>query len=161
MGIPNNAQEIYRRNSVYLTYRAKAVILAEVNLCSARVEGFNPAQNEGMMVERLDLLEEYQEAATIRIAKYQQELAWCYNRDVKIREFSARALVLWKAIGNMRDMNTGKLALTWEGPYRVTAIAGVGAYYLEDLDERPLPQPWNVYNLEEVLSLSVVHESVD
>ena len=153
MGIPNNAQEIYRRNSVYLTYRAKAVILAEVNLCSARVEGFNPAQNEGMMVERLDLLEEYQEAATIRLAKYQQELAWCYNRDVKIREFSVRDLVLWKAIGNMRDTNTGKLALTWEGPYRVTAIAGVGAYYLEDLDERPLPQPWNVYNLEEVLSL--------
>ena len=35
------------------------MILAEVNLCSARVEGFNPALNEGMMVERLDLLEEY------------------------------------------------------------------------------------------------------
>ena len=129
------------------------MILAEVNLCSAQVEGFNPAQNEGMMVERLDLLEEYQEAATIRLAKYQQELARCYNWDVKTREFSARDLVLWKAIGNMRDTNTGKLALTWEGPYRVTAIAGVEAYYLEDLDERPLPQPWNIYNLEEVLSL--------
>ena len=63
------------------------MILAEVNLCSARVEGINPAQNEGMMVERLDLLEEYQEAATIRLAKYQQELARCCNRDVKIREF--------------------------------------------------------------------------
>lgn len=22
------------------------------------------------------------------------------------------------------------------------------AYYLEDLEERPLPQPWNVYNLK-------------
>ena len=48
----------------------------------------------------------------------------------------------------MQDMNVGKLALTWEGPYRVTAIAGVGAYYLEGLDERPFPRPWNIYNLK-------------
>ena len=47
----------------------------------------------------------------------------------------------------MRDTNAGKLALTWEGPYRVTAIAGAGVYYLECLDERPLPRPWNIYNL--------------
>jgi len=46
----------------------------------------------------------------------------------------------------MQDINVWKLAQTWEGPYRVTAIAG--AYYLEDLDERPLPLPWNVHNLE-------------
>ena len=32
----------------------------------------------------------------------------------------------------MRDTNARKLALTWEGPYRVTAIVGVEAYYLED-----------------------------
>ena len=48
----------------------------------------------------------------------------------------------------MQDTNAGKLAPTWEGPYRVTAIVGVGAYYLEDLDERPLPRPWNVHNLK-------------
>ena len=42
-----------------LTYGAKAVIPAKVNLCSARVDGFNPAQNDSMMAERLDLLEEY------------------------------------------------------------------------------------------------------
>ena len=37
----------------------------------------------------------------------------------------------------MRDTNAGKLAPTWEGPYRVISIASAGAYYLEDLDERP------------------------
>ena len=47
------------------------MIPAEVNLCSARVNGFNPAQNELMMAKRLDLLEEYREAATIRLAEYQ------------------------------------------------------------------------------------------
>ena len=131
-----------------LTYGAEAVIIAKVNLCSARIDGFNPVQNEMMMVERLDLLEEYREAAVIRLAEYQQKLAQRYNRDVNARKFGAGDLVLRRVVGNMRDTNAGKLALTWEGPYRVTSIAGAGAYYLEDLDERPLPQPWNVHNLK-------------
>ena len=77
------------------------MIPAEVNLCSAQVDGFNPAQNELMMAERLDLLEEYREAATIRLAEYQQNLARRYNRGVKTREFSVGDLVLQKAIGSM------------------------------------------------------------
>ena len=77
-----------------LTYGAEAVIPAEVNMCSARIDEFDPVQNEMMMVERLDLLEEYREAAVIRLAEYQQKLAQHYNRDVKIREFDARDLVL-------------------------------------------------------------------
>ena len=67
---------------------------------------------------------------------------------MKTREFSAGDLVLRRAVGNMQDTNVGKLALTWEGPYRVTAIVGVEAYYLEDLDERPLHLPWNICNLK-------------
>ena len=99
-------------------------------------------------MERLDLLEEYRDAAAIRLTKYQQKLVEHYNRDVKVREFNARDLVLRRALGSMRDTNTGKLAQTWEGPYRITAIAGVGAYYLEDINEIPLPRPWNAYNLK-------------
>ena len=56
--------------------------------------------------------------------------------------------MLRKAVRNMRDTNAGKLTPTWEGPYRVTAIASVGAYYLEDLNERLLPWLWNVHNLK-------------
>ena len=56
--------------------------------------------------------------------------------------------MLRKAVGNMRDASAGKLAHAWEGLYRVTAIAEVGVYYLEDLNESPLPQPWNVHNLK-------------
>ena len=101
-----------------------------------------------MMLEQLDSLEEYREATTIRLVEYQQKLARRYNRDVRLREFGAGDLVLRKFVGNMRDSNAGKLALTWEGPFRVTSIAGAGAYYLEDLDKRPLPRPWNVHNLK-------------
>ena len=64
------------------------------------------------------------------------------------REFSAGELVLRKVVGDMRNVAIGKLAQMWEGSYRITAIAGTGAYYLEDLDEKPLPRPWNVHNLK-------------
>ena len=44
--------------SFSLTYGAEAVIPAEVDLCNARVAGFDPVQNKELMVERLDWLEE-------------------------------------------------------------------------------------------------------
>jgi len=124
-----------------LTHGAEVVLSAEVNLCSARVGGFVPFQNDRLLVECLDLLEKYREAATIRLVEYQQKLARRHNQSVKTGEFSAGDLVLWKAVGNMRNTNAGKLAPAWEGLYRVIAIAGARAYYLEDLNERPLPQP--------------------
>ena len=58
-----------------LTYGAKAIIPVEINLCSARVAEFDPAQNDELMVKCLDLLEEYREAVIIRLAEYQQKLA--------------------------------------------------------------------------------------
>ena len=100
------------------------------------------------MLKQLNLLEECRELVTIRLAEYQQKLAQRYNRDVRKREFGAGDLVLRKVVGNTRDVNAGKLAPTWEGPYRVTAIASAGAYYLEDLDERLLSWPWNTHNLK-------------
>ena len=42
-------------------------------------------------------------------------------------------------MGNIKDQGAGKLAPNWESPYRVTTVAGAEAYYLEDMEERPLP----------------------
>ena len=49
--------------------------------------------------------------------------------------------MLRKILGNTKDPSMGKLGPTWEGPYRMTSITGVGAYWLEDLDERPIARP--------------------
>ena len=73
--------------------------------------------NEELMLKQLDSLEEHREATTIGLADYQQKLAQWYNRDVKTREFGASDLVLWKVVRSARDINVGKLALNWEGPY--------------------------------------------
>lgn len=131
-----------------LTYGGEAVIPVEISLCSARVSRFALAENKELMVMQLDSLEECRESATPRLAEYQQKLAWRCNKDMKEREFSARDLVLRKAVGNTRDVSAGKLAPNWEGPYRVTVIARAGAYYLEEMEERSLPWPWNVQNLK-------------
>ena len=71
-------------------------------------------------------------------------MAQRYDKNVRTREFRVGDSVLHRAVGNAKDLNTRKLASNWEGPYKVTAIARAKAYYLEDLEERPLPQPWNV-----------------
>ena len=63
-------------------------------------------------MERLDLLEEYRDTATIRLAEYQQKLARHYNQDVRVKEFNVEDLVLRKAVERMQDTNTGKLAQT-------------------------------------------------
>ena len=130
------------------TYGVEVVIPAEVNLCNARVSRFSSAENSELMLKHLNLLEERQQSVTIRLVEYQQKLARRYNGDVRKREFGAGDLVLQKVVGNTRDVNTGKLAPTWEGPYRVTTIASAREYYLEELDERPLSRPWNVHNLK-------------
>ena len=100
------------------------------------------------MLRQLNLLEERRELATIQLVENQQKLARRYNRDVRKRGFGVGDLLLRKVVGNTWDVNTGKLAPTWEGSYRVTIIADVGAYYLEDLDKRPLPRLWNAHNLK-------------
>ena len=69
------------------------------------------------MIKWLDLLEESQDMVSIQLADYQQKLTWGYNRNVMPREFVAGDLVLQRAVG--------KLAPNWEGPYQVTAVAGI------------------------------------
>ncbi|XP_075665737.1 uncharacterized protein LOC142635476 [Castanea sativa] len=79
-----------------LTYGVKAVILAEINLCSARVSGFNLTENSESMLKQLNLLDEHRESTTVQLAEYQQKLAQRYNRDMRSREFGVRDLVLRK-----------------------------------------------------------------
>ena len=100
------------------------------------------------MVRSLDPLEERQDMVSVELANYQQKLVRRHNRNVKPREFIAGDLVLWKVVGNMKYKSAGKLAPNWEGPYQVTAIAGTWTYYFKDMEERPLPQPWNICNLK-------------
>ena len=66
---------------------------------------------------------------------------------MKLRPLAPGDLVLRKVLGTTKNSAWGKLGLNWEGPYLITSIAGIGAFYLEDLDENVVPRPYNVNNL--------------
>ena len=78
---------------------------------------------------------------------YQQKLKQGYDKGVRSRPLVPGDLVLRKMVGTTKNLAWGKLGPNWEGPYRITSIAGIGAYYLEYLDENVIPRPWNVNNL--------------
>ena len=55
--------------------------------------------------------------------------------------------MLRKVLSNTKNLAWGKLGPNWEGLYRIISVAGIGAYYLEDLDGKVVLHPWNVNNL--------------
>ena len=96
----------------------------------------------------LDFIEERRESAMVRLAYYQHKLNRGYDVNVKLRLLSVGDLVLRKVLEATKNPAWGKLGPNWEGPYRITSVARIGAYYLEDLDERVVLHPWNVNNLK-------------
>ena len=131
-----------------MTYGAEAVIPLEINFPTQSTTAFSPIANNKLLEKSLDLLEEKRESAMVHLAYYQQKLKQGYEAKVKSRPLAPGDLVLRKVLGTARNPAWGKLGPNWEGPYRITSVAGIGAYFLEDLDEHVVPRPWNVNNLK-------------
>ena len=83
----------------------------------------------------------------VQLAYYQQKFKKRYDSNVRLRPLAPGDLVLRKVMGTAKNPVWGKLGPNWEGPYRITSVTGICAYYLEDLDENVIPCPWNVNNL--------------
>ena len=84
----------------------------------------------------------------VRLAYYQHKLKQGYDTNVKLRLLVAEDLVLWKVLRTTKNLAWGKLGPNWEGTYRITSVAEIGAYFLEDLDEKAVLYPWNVNNFK-------------
>ena len=95
----------------------------------------------------MDLVEERRENAIVQLAYYQQKLKQGYDSSVKLRPLNPGELVLRKVVGTTKNPAWGKLGPNWEGSYHITSVAGIRAYFLDDLDEKAIPRPWNVNNL--------------
>ena len=83
----------------------------------------------------------------VQLAYYQHKLKQSYDAKVKLRPLELKDLVLRKVLGAAKNPAWGILGPNQEGPYRITSVAGIGAYFLENLDEHVMPRPWNVNNL--------------
>ena len=66
---------------------------------------------------------------------------------VKVKPLAPGDMVLRKVVGTAWNPSWGKKGPNWEGLYRITLVAGIGAYFLEDLEENIVPRSWNVNNL--------------
>ena len=75
----------------------------------------------------------------VQLAYYQQKLKQGYDSSERLRPLALGDLMLRKVLGTARNPAWGKLRPNWEGSYRITSIAGIGAYFLENLDENVVP----------------------
>ena len=131
-----------------MTYGAEAVISLETGFPILRTSSFTPSNNDELLGKSLDLIDEQRENAMVQLAYYQHKLKQGYDANVKLRPLVFGDLVLRKALGTAKNQAWGKLGSNWQGPYRITSVAGIGAYFLEDLDEHVIPLLWNVNNLK-------------
>ena len=124
-----------------MTYWAEAVIPLENGFPTLRTSTFTSDGNDELLKKSLDLVEERRENAMIQLAYYQYKLKQGYDMNVKLRLLAPRYQVLRKVLGSTKNPAWGKLGSNQEGPYRITLVAGIGAYYLEDLDEKNVLHP--------------------
>ena len=131
-----------------MTYGAEAVIPLETGFPTLRTSSFTPSSNDVLLKKNLDLIEERRENAMIQLMYYQHKLKQGYDVNMKLRPLAPGGLVLRKVLGTAKNPAWGKLRPNWEGPHCITSVAGIGAYYLEDLDKNVVPRPWNVSKLK-------------
>ena len=124
-----------------MTYVAEAIIPLETGFPTMRSSSFTPSGNDGLLEKSLDLVEERRESAMVQLANYQHKLQQGYDANVKLRPLVIGDLVLRKVLGTTKNPAQGKLGPNQEGPYRITLVAGIDAYYLEDLEENVVPRP--------------------
>ena len=108
-----------------MTYGAEPVIPQEIVFPTLRTSAFTPGGNDGLLERSLDLIEERRENAMVQLAYYQHKLKQGYNTNVKLRPLAVGDLVLRKVLEATKNPAWGQLGPNWEGPYRITSVAGM------------------------------------
>ena len=130
-----------------MTYGAEAIISLKTRFPTLRTSSFTSSSNDGLLKKSLDLIEERRENTMVQLLYYEHKLKQGYDTNAKLRLLALGDLVLRKDLGIAQNLAWGKLGPNLEGPYRITSVARIGAYYLEDLEEKVVPRPWNINNL--------------
>ena len=124
-----------------MTYRAQAVIPLETGFLTLRTSSFTPSNNDELLEKSLDLVEERRDSVMVQLAYYQHKLKQEYDANVKLRPLTVGDLILRRVVAAAKNPAWEKLGPNWEGSYRITSVAEISAYYLEDLEEKAVPRP--------------------
>jgi len=104
--------------------------------------------NYGRLREELDWTTERRERATVRAEVCRRMVTRRYNAKVKPRSF-IRGDSVWRKTNEARKKSAeGKLTPNWEGPFRITESLQNGAYRLEYLSDKEIPNTWNASHLK-------------
>ena len=121
------------------------MILVEVRELSPRVT-FRSTNSDSIR-EEIDLSNEAREIAHIREKALKQRVTKRYNSIVVPRKFEEGDMVLRRANIEPPAPDQGKLAVNWEGPYKIIEVLGKMAYKLSTLSRSEVPRLWNSSNL--------------
>ena len=124
-----------------MTYGSKTVIPLKTGFPTLRTSLFTLDNNDNLLEKSLDLIQELREIVMVQLAYYQQKLIQGYDISVRLRPLALGDFVLRKVVGTTKNPAWEKLGPNWEGPYRIILVAGIGAYFLENLDENVVPRP--------------------
>ncbi|XP_076913939.1 uncharacterized protein LOC143572762 [Bidens hawaiensis] len=113
------------------------MIPTEIGVPFARMLTDNDNEKELQM--NLDLLEERRELVLIHEHNYKCQLQKYYDSRVKKCNFNVEDFVFRNNESSGQEP-PGKLAPTWEGPYKVKEVLSRGAYKLEKLDGTEIPR---------------------
>uniref|UniRef100_A0A803LAM4 RNase H type-1 domain-containing protein n=1 Tax=Chenopodium quinoa TaxID=63459 RepID=A0A803LAM4_CHEQI len=120
----------------------------QVEVPTARYGLMTEERNQVELIHNLDTVEELRKDARMRMAAYQQEVARSFNKNVRTKVFKLGYWVLRKVYENTREVNAGKLAPNWEGPYEITKVVGNGAYKLRNAEGKEVQRSWNATHLK-------------
>ena len=124
-----------------MIYGSETVIPLKTGFPTLRTSLFTLDNNDNLLEKSLDLIQELREIVMVQLAYYQQKLIQGYDTSVRLRPLALGDFVLRKVVGTTKNPAWEKLGLNWEGPYRIILVAGIGAYFLENLDENVVPRP--------------------
>uniref|UniRef100_A0A803MTY3 RNase H type-1 domain-containing protein n=1 Tax=Chenopodium quinoa TaxID=63459 RepID=A0A803MTY3_CHEQI len=114
--------------------KSAAMIPMEVEVPTARYGLMTKDRNQSELAYNLDTVKEIRDDAKMRMEAYQQEVARIFNKNVRVKIFKVGDWALRKVYENTREVNTGKLAPNWEGPYEITKVVGNRAYRLRNVE---------------------------
>ncbi|XP_076926956.1 uncharacterized protein LOC143590331 [Bidens hawaiensis] len=123
------------------------MIPAKIGVPSARI--LMNDDNDKEFRINVNLLVERRELALIREHNYKRQLQKYYDWRVQKCTFDAGDFVFRNNEASGQEP-PGKLAPTWEVPYKVKEVLSKGAYKLEKLDGTEIPRTWNVAQLKSV-----------
>jgi hypothetical protein len=127
-----------------LVYGAEPVLPTDVKFGSLRVLAFNEIRQEYLIKDHLLQLKEARCQAALRAARYQQGLRRYHSHHVRARTLEVGDRVLRRILSHE---GLHKLSPMWEGPFKVTHIAGPGSARLETVEGVLVGNPWNIAHL--------------